>query len=244
MNGAGVFFNTKITNNRCCLESTGNALLSPVRALFGGRTVVHVDGCFIMPPKAKQSLFVKMLKVTCALIFVIPGLVLGTFVKGIAMLRRCVRQTHRNFIRLFNDKTMNKDFVTDKNGTYQLLGNRSTFKPSLESYQNNYPWKYLGDLIKDPTALHLQGMKMEHVERLLRLSTVDWKGVVTVDLTGVNPTQEMLKLLIEKCPNIESLRCTNLSRVDQETVNTLLTTCTQLNQISKDELQALPIYVK
>lgn len=239
VSGANVFFNTKIVNNRCCLESTGDIFFSPIRTLFGGRKVVHVDGCFIVPPKEKQSTFVKILKVAAAVIFLVPGFILGVCVKGLAMLRKCVRKSHRDFVKLYNSKTAEQKFITDKKGTYLFIGNRASFKPSIESYQNRYPWAYLDKAIKEPTALHLQHMQIGHVERVLKLSKIDYRSVTMADLRGVNMTEDLLKLLSEKCPNLQTFHFTDLSRVSPDALNKFISDCTRLDQECKDRLMAL-----
>jgi len=237
--GPSVFFNTKIVNNRCCLESTGNALLSPVRTLFGGRTVVHVDGHFIVPPKRQHSTFVKIIRVALAVVFLVPGVILGVCVKGLAMLRKSIRKSHRDFKQLDNGKTADQNFITDKNGIYLLLGDRSTLKPSIDSYKNQYPWVYLDKTIKEPTALHLQNMNVEHIERLLKLTEMNHNSVTMVDLRGLSPTDELLDLLIEKCPNMQILHITDFSRVSFPKIEGILKDCVHLDELSKNSLESL-----
>lgn len=232
-----IFFTTQISNNHCFLESTGDFFFAPIRTLFGEKKVVHVDGHYLVIPSRQQSTFTKIVNIATAIFCLIPGFFLGVCFKGLAMLRSSVRKSHSNFKELFNKKTADQNFITDKNGTYLLLGDRATFKPSIESYQNRYPWSFLDKSIKSPTALHLQNMKVEHVERVLKLKEIKRNAVKSVDLRGVSLTLELLDLLIEKCPNIENFIFTDLSKVPRSAVEKFLSQCTKLDDISKDNLE-------
>lgn len=78
------------------LNAAGNALLSPVRHLLRGRTVTvvnvqdegipHVNRLeFNQKPASEEGIGKKALKTTASVLLFVPGLLLGSLVKGVAL---------------------------------------------------------------------------------------------------------------------------------------------------------------
>lgn len=209
----GTFYNLKIENNNCFFEKTGNLCLAPIRTLFGGRKAIHIDGCYIVPPKIKEGLFAKIAKIALSLIFFIPGIIMGTFLKAAALCSRKVRKSNDHFRILFNQATIaNVIIEEDRKRKYHFLGDRGNFIPSLASYKKGYPWEYLQDTLKSPAAINLSGFKQYHVERFFKMR-IDWNKVKSVDVSGCDILDEDIALITKCCPNIEILHLEGCDRL-------------------------------
>lgn len=217
---ASIFFNTKIKNNDSTLENMGNACFSPVRQIFGGREVIRIKNenagdNYIVPPKKIESVAAKVGKIFLSVIFLVPGLILGTLLKGASLLSKSVREYNSNYKTLFNDKTEANDLITESNGDkYLLLGDRQNLNPTITTYRNGYPWSYLGDSLKKPESLNVNNFNNTHIEALFN-KNIDWEAVKTVDLTGCETLcDDTLAMILQKCPNIEHFDitgCTTLT---------------------------------
>lgn len=97
MSDLAIFLNTKIDrHDPNYLASIGDLCLTPIRQIFSGRTVCVVDpGSFVDPRQPITRGFAKVLKIIAAIVFLIPGLCLGSIFKGLSYLSPKTREYHR-----------------------------------------------------------------------------------------------------------------------------------------------------
>lgn len=119
MQPVALFFNTAIEGGSF-FEEAGNALMAPVRVLFSGKTYSLEGTNFRELPK-EESAIVRIIKVAVSILLLIPMVIAGSVVKGIALLKASVRERSDMLSHFLNTPTPPKPryeepfFKTDEN---------------------------------------------------------------------------------------------------------------------------------
>lgn len=89
MQSVALFFNTAIQGGGI-IEDAGNALMAPVRVLFSGKTY-SIEGTAFREIPGEESAIVRIIKVAVSVLLLLPLVVAGCMLKGLAYLKASVR---------------------------------------------------------------------------------------------------------------------------------------------------------
>jgi len=213
-----VFFNTEIRTGSL-LENLGNFCFLPVRTLGGGKTYVQVDSVFLSEERGKPHIIKRIVGVALSIIFLVPGIILGTLFKGLSYLNASVRQSARDFKR--GQKLMRVLMENDE-VKVRLHGNPKELNPA---YEKKEPYNWLETHVLSPRKMDLRGLKPEVAERFFDPhSTHDFSLLKELDISHTGLVHEQIKKIVKRCPNLEILRVDGLE-IKDETVDVIKASC-------------------
>lgn len=230
-----VFFNTEIKADSFT-ENLGNFCFIPVRALFDGKTYTKVDEVFLERQSLESSSVIgKVIKVALSIIFLIPGVILGTVIKGCSFISHSVRNSNN----LFNKaKTVNdspRSIIEGDTMQINLLGDPHKFDPSVDSFKKGLPYDWIEDNISSPKKMNLSGFRPHVVERLFKMH-LNFHSVDELDLSNTQLVGEQVRKVVERCPNVRKLELEGL-HFDQETAEHIRGNCQTLDTSSLAQVQ-------
>lgn len=230
-----VFFNTEIKADSFT-ENLGNFCLLPVRVLFEGRTFTKVDQVFLERESLEGSSVIgKICKVALSLLFLIPGVILGTIIKGLSFINSGVRESHRLFNQACATPGAQRALIESDTIRFNLLGNPEQLDPSVDSFQKGLPYEWIESSIASPKKMNLTGVRPHVVERLFGMH-VNYHAIDELDISKTSMVAEQVRKVAELCPNLRSLKLEGL-HFNQETANHIRGNCQTLDHLSVLEVQ-------
>lgn len=223
-----VFLNTEIKSDSF-LENLGNFCLTPVRAVCGGKTYYHVDQVFLAKePKQKSHIIVKITKIFIAIIFFLPGLILGVLFKSVSHIFSSVRQTTKDF-NLANSKIeLSRYIVEGQTAQILMKGEGSAFDPSIDSFKRGVPYQWLEANISSPKKMDLKSFKPHVVERLFSTGQ-DFNALIELDISNTSVVDEQIVKIIKRCPNLRILKAEGV-KMSKATYDLIVINCQTLNK--------------
>lgn len=158
MCNTAIFFNNKIIDLRIdkqsyhtdnILTQWGNWCLNPVRCLFNGKTItISSQNQFIMvkheedysPHFIKSKKHKTLLSVVASIIFLIPGLMIGSVFKGLGYLSRTMRERHCMAVKHYTP--IDRTFGCETN-RYSLQTLKKVLEATRKGNLLNQPTKHL-----------------------------------------------------------------------------------------------------
>lgn len=122
------FFNTEVSPVNT-LEAAGNFCLSPVRTLFGGRSFTIVDDKIVEWKQPKQKVIERILMIALSIILLIPGVIVGSILKGVALISKPEKERHLDIIEYIK--------TTPKHEPKEVDDEEDLDEDSTESYSTN-----------------------------------------------------------------------------------------------------------
>ena len=230
-----VFFNTEIKADSFT-ENLGNFCLLPVRVLFEGRTFTKVDQVFLEKESLEGSSVIgKVCKVALALLFLIPGVILGTVLKGLSFINSSVRESHHLFNQACSTPGSQRALIEVDTIRFNLLGNPDQLDPSVDSFQNGLPYEWIESSIASPKKMNLKGIRPHVVERLFGMR-VNYHAIDELDISKTSMVAQQVRKVVELCPNLRSLKLEGL-HFSRETADHIRVNCQTLDQASLLEVQ-------
>ncbi|CRX38797.1 hypothetical protein [Estrella lausannensis] len=230
-----VFFNTEIKSDSFT-ENLGNFCLLPVRVLFEGRTLTKIDQVFLeMESLEGSSVIGKVCKVALALIFLVPGVILGTVIKGLSFINFSVRESHHLFNQASSTPGSQRVLIEGETIRFNLLGNPDELNPSVNSFQHGLPYDWIESSITSPKKMNLKGIRPHVVERLFSMR-VNYHAIDELDISKTSMVSEQVRKVAELCPNLRSLKLEGL-HFNEDTAGYIRVNCQTLDQPSLQEVQ-------
>lgn len=230
-----VFFNTEIKADSFT-ENLGNFCFIPVRALFDGKTYTKVDQVFLERKSLEGSSVIgKVIKVALSILFLIPGVVLGTIIKGFSFINYNVRNSNNLFNEAQAFTGSPRSIIESDTQQINLLGDPKKFEPSVDSFQKGLPYEWIEDNISSPKKMNLSGFKPYVVERLFQMH-LNFHSLDELDLGNTQLVGEQVRKVVERCPNLRKLELEGLY-FDQETADHIKGNCQTLEGASLTQVQ-------
>lgn len=230
-----VFFNTEIKADSFA-ENLGNFCLIPIRVLFEGRTFTKVDQAFLERESIEgSSLLGRVCKVALSLLFLIPGVIVGTIIKGLSFISSSVRDSHHQFNQACQAPGAQRVFLEGDTTRINLLGSPDQLDPSVDSFQKGLPYEWIESSLASPKKMNLKGIKPHVVERLFAMH-LNFHAIDELDISKTSMVAEQVRKVVELCPNLRSLKLEGV-HFNQETADYIRGNCQTLDQASLLEIQ-------
>lgn len=209
------FFNTELKTGSL-IENMGNFFFVPVRVLFEGKSYTKVDNVFLSQESHEKSgTIAKIIKISLAVLLLIPGVILGSVFKGLAYLQCPVREAADAFQAAINVKRV---LIEGETTDIELFGEPKELDPSIDSFQRGVPYDWLEENIPSPRKMDLSGLKPHIAERVVL--NQDLNSLVELDLSNTGLVEEQLLSIIKRCPKLQVLKSEGLE-ISQEAFDTI-----------------------